>query len=78
MEVRGSRQKELTVLTGSQPHVSEVLSRRRPLALQMIRSLAVEWKLAAEARLPEYACDAAVGCRFRYCGPTTLADLSAC
>ena len=54
MEARGYRQKDLAVLIGSQPHASEVLNRRRPLTLQMIRTLSAEWKLPAEALLREY------------------------
>lgn len=54
MEARGYRQKDLAVLLGSQPHASEVLNRRRPLTLEMIRTLSAEWKLPAEALLREY------------------------
>lgn len=54
MESRGYRQKDLADLIGSQPHASEVLNRRRPLTLQMIRNLSAEWKLPAEALLQEY------------------------
>ena len=54
MEARGYRQKDLAVLLGSQPHASEVLNRRRPLTLPMIRTLSTEWELPAEALLREY------------------------
>ena len=54
MEARGYRQKDLAVLLGSQPHASEVLNRRRPLTLPMIRTLSAEWELPAEALLREY------------------------
>ena len=54
MEARGYVQKDLAVLIGSQPHASEVLNRRRPLTLHMIRTLSAEWKLPAEALLREY------------------------
>ena len=54
MEARGYRQKDLAVLIGSQPHASEVLNRRRPLTLHMIRTLSAKWKLPAEALLREY------------------------
>ena len=54
MEARGYRQKDLADLIGSQPHASEVLNRRRPLTLQMIRTLSAEWKLPAETLLSEY------------------------
>ena len=39
MEARGLRQKDLAAVIGSQPHASEVLNRRRPLTLPMIRAL---------------------------------------
>ena len=39
MESRGFQQKDLAVLIGSQPDASEVLNRRRPLTLPMIRAL---------------------------------------
>ena len=42
MEARGYRQKDLAVLRGSQPRVSEVLNRLRPLTLYMIRTLSAE------------------------------------
>ena len=39
MESRGFQQKDLAVLIGSQPDASEILTRRRPLTLPMIRVL---------------------------------------
>lgn len=54
MEARGYRQKDLAVLIGSQPHASEVLNRRQPLTLNMIRTLSIEWKLPPEVLLQEY------------------------
>ncbi len=54
MEVRGYRQKDLAVAIGSQPHASEVLNRRRPLTLPMIRALSAEWKLPADMLVREY------------------------
>ena len=54
MEARGYRQKDLADLIGSQPHASEVLNRRRPLTLHMIRTLSAEWRLPPEALLREY------------------------
>ena len=54
MEARGYRQKDLAVLFGSQPRASEVLNRRRPLTLPMIRALSAKWKLPAELLVPEY------------------------
>lgn len=54
MEARGFRQKDLAELIGSQSHASEVLRRRRPLSLAMIRVLATEWSLPAEVLVREY------------------------
>ena len=54
MEARGLRQKDFAVLIGSQSHASEVLRRRRPLSLAMIRVLAREWGLPAEVLVREY------------------------
>ena len=54
MEARGYRQKDLADVIGSQPHASEVLSRRRPLTLPMIRALSAEWKLPADMLVREY------------------------
>ena len=55
MEARGYRQKDLAAVIGSQPHASEVLGRRRPLTLPMIRALSAEWKLPADVLVREYA-----------------------
>ena len=54
MEARGLRQKDLAALIGSQSHASEVLRRRRPLSLAMIRVLAREWSLPADVLVREY------------------------
>ncbi len=54
MEARGFRQSELAALIGSQPRASEILNRRRPLTLRMIRVLSREWQLPADALLGEY------------------------
>lgn len=48
MEARGYRQKNLAAVIDSQPHASEVLNRRRPLSLPMIRALSAEWDLPAD------------------------------
>ena len=55
MEARGLRQKDLAALIGSQPHASEVLNRRRPLTLPMIRALSAEWGLPADILVQDYA-----------------------
>jgi len=54
MEARGLRQKDLAALIGSQSHASEVLRRRRPLSLAMIRVLATEWSVPADVLVREY------------------------
>lgn len=54
MEARGLRQRDLAALIGSQSHASEVLRRRRPLSLAMIRVLATEWSVPAEVLVREY------------------------
>ena len=54
MEARGLRQRDLATLIGSQPRASEVLNRRRPLTLPMIRALSREWKLPADMLVREY------------------------
>ena len=55
MEARGYRQKDLAAVIGSQPHASEVLSRRRPLTLPMIRALTAKWNIPADVLVREYA-----------------------
>ena len=45
---------DLAELIGSQSHASEVLRRRRPLSLAMIRVLAKEWGLPADVLVRDY------------------------
>ena len=54
MESRGLRQKDFAALIGSQPRASEVLNRRRPLSLAMIRALSIEWNLPADVLVRDY------------------------
>ena len=54
MEARGLRQKDLALLTGSHSYASEVLNRRRPLTLAMIRTLSAKWGLPADVLGREY------------------------
>ena len=54
MDANGWKQKDLALLIGSQPHASEVLRRRRPLTLSMIRALSTEWNLPADTLVREY------------------------
>ena len=55
MEACGYRQKDLAAVIGSQSHASEVLSRRRPLTLPMIRALSAKWDIPADVLVREYA-----------------------
>lgn len=54
MEANGWKQRDFAILIGSQPHASEVLRRRRPLTLSMIRALSTEWNLPADTLVREY------------------------
>ena len=54
MEARGLRQKDFAELIGSQPRASEILNRRRPLTLAMIRALSAKWNLPADILVREY------------------------
>ncbi len=54
MEARGYRQNDLAAVIGSQPRASDVLNRRCPLTLRMIRALSREWQLPTDALVREY------------------------
>lgn len=54
MDARGLRQRDFAELIGSQPRASEVLNRRRPLTLAMIRALSANWNLPADVLVREY------------------------
>ena len=49
MEQRGLTRRDLEQVLGTKSRVSEVLSRKRPLTLTMIRRLHVEWGILAES-----------------------------
>jgi HTH-type transcriptional regulator/antitoxin HigA len=53
MEQQGLRQKDIAPLLGGKNRVSEVLSRRRPLTLPMIRSLYEKLDLAPSLLIRE-------------------------
>lgn len=55
MEANGWQQKDLAELIGSQPRASEILNRRRPLTLPMIRALSDKWNLPTDALVREYS-----------------------
>ena len=46
--------KDLEPLIGSRSHVSEVLNRKRPLSIRMIRNLSAGLGISAEALIQEY------------------------
>lgn len=54
MEARGLTQRDLEPALGTAAQVSEVLNRRRPLSLEMIRALHRQFGLPAEALIEEY------------------------
>jgi HTH-type transcriptional regulator/antitoxin HigA len=54
MEQAGYRQRDLATLLGSRSRASEVLSRKRPLTLQMAWKLNREWGIPAEALIQPY------------------------
>jgi HTH-type transcriptional regulator/antitoxin HigA len=54
MEVDGLSQSDLASLLGSRSRASEVLQRRRPLTLSMIRELHTKWGIPAESLLKPY------------------------
>lgn len=53
MVEQGLRQKDLVPILGSRSRVSEVLGRKRPLTLQMIRALSTELGIPAELLIAE-------------------------
>lgn len=54
MEQRGYTQADLGALLGSRSRASEVLKRKRPLTLEMMRKLHSEWGIPAENLLQAY------------------------
>ena len=55
MEALGMSRKELEILIGSRGRVSEVLNRKRPLSLSMIRRLNETMRIPAEVLIRPYA-----------------------
>jgi HTH-type transcriptional regulator/antitoxin HigA len=45
LEQNGLRQKDLAAVIGSESRASEVMNRKRPLTVEMIRSIAAAWRL---------------------------------
>ena len=54
MEQRGADRTELEPMIGSRGRVSEVLNRKRPLSIAMIRNLQEEWHLPADVLIRPY------------------------
>lgn len=54
MEALGLTRKDLEPLIGSRARVSEILNRRRPLTLPMMRRLAAELEISAEVLIQPY------------------------
>ena len=55
MEDMGRSQKELADLLGSAPRASEILNRKRPLTLEMIRTISEAWHIPISALTGAYA-----------------------
>ncbi|MFH0926056.1 MAG: transcriptional regulator [bacterium] len=56
MESRGLSHKDLEPFLGGCPRVSEVLNRKRPLSIEMIRRLYLGLKIPAEILIQPYDC----------------------
>ena len=54
MEQRGAERSDLEPLIGSRGRISEILGRKRPLSIAMIRNLQDEWQLPAEVLVRTY------------------------
>ena len=54
MEQRGADRADLEPIIGSRGRVSEVLNRKRPLTIAMIRNLKEEWGLPADVLVQPY------------------------
>lgn len=59
MEATGRTQADLAALLGSKPRASEVLGRKRPLSMGMVRKLNREWGLPADCLIQPGASEAA-------------------
>lgn len=54
MDQAGYEQSDLAAVLGSAPRASEILNRRRPLTLDMIRAIHKEWKIPLESLMSPY------------------------
>lgn len=57
IEAKIRSQTDLARVLGSRSRASEVLSRKRPLTIEMVRKLHAEWKLPADLLIQPYAID---------------------
>jgi HTH-type transcriptional regulator / antitoxin HigA len=55
MQATGRTQADLAKALGSRPRASEVMARKRPLTIDMVRKLATAWHLPADLLLAPYA-----------------------
>jgi HTH-type transcriptional regulator/antitoxin HigA len=55
MVATGRNQADLSGVIGSRSRASEVMSRKRPLTINMVRKLASEWHLPAELLIAPYS-----------------------
>lgn len=59
IEELGHTQSELAEIIGSRSRASEILSRRRPLTLEMIQRITASWKIPADLLVRPYRTAAA-------------------
>lgn len=57
MAQSGRSQADLSALIGSRPRATEILKRRRPLTMSMIRKLSSDWQIPAEVLIRPYPLD---------------------
>jgi antitoxin component HigA of HigAB toxin-antitoxin module len=56
MEAQGLEQADLARVLGSRSRASEILARKRPLTLDMIRAIGAAWHIPVEPLVRRYAC----------------------
>lgn len=54
MDQAGYEQRDLATVLGSAPRASEILNRRRPLTIDMIRAIHKAWKIPLESLMNPY------------------------
>jgi len=58
MVMRKKRQSDLAELVGGKPRASEIMNRKRPLSLRMIRNINSSWKIPAASLIAPYHLEA--------------------